>query len=120
MTSGFFQVNNLFSDSLLVRRFQVITVQNCLRRSNLIDTEVPVKLLGISYHWALIGALAAGTLLMTFEMITYWSLREGLEAAKWYIVLGILRDIVFMLVAVEVLLWYRNSITAVSRKVSQV
>ena len=48
----------------------------------MIDTEVPVKLLGISYHWALIGALAAGTLLMTFEMITYWSLREGLLESK--------------------------------------
>jgi hypothetical protein len=112
--------NYIATLDFLSRRFQVVTVQNCLRRSNVIDTEVPVKLLGISFHWALIGALATGTLLMTFEMITYWTLREGLEASKWYISLGILRDMIFILLAVEVLLWYRNSIAAITRQVSQV
>ena len=86
----------------------------------MIDTEVPVKLLGISYHWALIGALAAGTLMMTFEMITYWSLREGIEAAKWYIVLGILRDIVFMVVPWRCSSGTVTAITALTRKVSQI
>ena len=36
--------------------------------------------------------LAAGVLLMTFEMITYWSFREGIEAVKRYIIFGIPRD----------------------------
>jgi hypothetical protein len=117
-------ITNLFNYTatldFLANRYQVITVQNCLRRPSLIDTNIPIKLLGISWHWTLIGALAAGVLLITFEMITYWSLREGLEAARWYIILGVLRDFVFAMLAVEVLVWYRSSLAAISHRVSQV
>jgi len=51
-------------------------------------------------------------------MITYWSLREGIEAARWYIILGILRDFVFVILAAETLLWYRNSVSMIRKKVS--
>jgi hypothetical protein len=111
--------NYIATLDFLERRFQIITVQNCLERPYLVDADIPVKLLAISWHWTLIGALATGVLLMTFEMITYWSLREGLEASKWYIIFGILRDFVFIILAAEALIWYKNSMAKIRRRVSR-
>jgi hypothetical protein len=104
---------------LLSRRFQIITVQNCLTRPSLIDSAIPVKLLGFPWNWALIGILAVGAKLIIFEMIVYWSLKEGVEANRWFITLGILRDFIFLILAVEVLIWYRSALISIGRKVDQ-
>jgi hypothetical protein len=64
--------------------------------------------------------IAIAALLLSFEMVTYWSLRVDLEAARWYMLLGILRDMVFLVMALEVLIWYKNSLDAINRKVSEI
>jgi hypothetical protein len=119
-----FFITNLFNFAAaldyLARRYQVITVQNCLNRPTFIHTDVPVKLLGLPWNWAILVAMVGAALMMTFEMVTYWSLHEGMEATTWFITLGLLRDFVFIILAIEVLIWYRNALTSVSRRIMEV
>jgi hypothetical protein len=103
----------------LTHRYQVVTVQNCLRKVGLIDADIPVRLFAVSWQLALAGACGVAGLLLSFEMVTYWSLKRGLEAARWYIGFGILRDLVFLMLALELLIWYRNSLTGLKRRIMQ-
>jgi hypothetical protein len=112
--------NYIAALDFLSRRYQVITVQNCLNKSSLIDTDVPVRLIRITWQFALIAAFMVAAVLLSFEMVTFWSLREGLEATHWYIVLGVLRNLVFLVVALEVIIWYRNSLNSLSRRITEV
>lgn len=112
--------NNVAALDFLIRRFQVNTVRKSIESSHMIGTDIPVNLLSISWNWAVISALVAGTLLVTFEMIIYLSLKEGVEASRWYLILGVLRVFALMALAVETLIWYRNSRVAIGRKVSNV
>ena len=75
--------------------------------------------MAFSWKWALYGILFAGSVLLIFEMVTYWTLKEGVESAKWYITFGIVRDFLLIILAAEVLIWYRNGLITIKRRTNE-
>lgn len=103
--------------NFLIKRRQFSTVRNCLRGQEESEAALPSVVIRFGWKEGLIGATFAAVLLIIFEMIYFINLSEGVEQAASMVIFGITRDIVFLIAAAEMLIWYKNVLSEIGKRV---
>jgi hypothetical protein len=99
----------------LKKKRQFYTVRRCLDGDDEALGMLPTTVVHIPFKWAVAAAAFVAAFLLIFEIHYYGQLDQKISKNSWIIGMGLLRDAVFILLAFEVLSWYRLSITSIKR-----
>ncbi len=117
-TFGFLFMTNFYNyivaNEFLKERRQFFTLRRSLKADQSALSILPTTLLHIEFRWAVLAAFIAGLILLLGELFYFVQLRKDVPQNIWIISLGLFRDAVFILLAVEVLVWYQISATKLS------
>ena len=110
---GFFLITNLYyfvaANEFLLERRQFQTVRGCLTGNPKSLSLLPNTVLHIEFRWAVVVAFVAGMVLLLGELYYLYQLRQDIPQNAWIMGLGLTRDAVLTILAVEVLVWYQVS-----------
>jgi len=109
--------NYVVALSFLIKRRQFVTVRNCLKGQEESEATLPSTVLRIGWKEGVLASTFAAIFLIIFEMYYYTNLSEDVEQARTLIVFGITRDVVFIILAAEVLIWYKNVLSSIRKRV---
>lgn len=108
--------NYVVSLNLLIKRHQFITVRNCLEGKEESEAMLPTAVLRFGWKDGVLAIALAGVFLIVFEMYYYTNLYEHVKQTNIIIMFGIIRNIVFIVLAAEVLIWYKNVLSSIRKK----
>lgn len=117
---GVTYMTNIYCFVIALEYFSEKRQLHTVRRSIEGDDEaigtLPTTVLHMPFKWAVVAAAAVAAFLLVFEMIYFAQLDQTLPQTSWVIGLGLVRDAVFIVLAFEVLTWYRILLADIKRK----
>jgi hypothetical protein len=100
----------------LIKRRQFRAVIDNLDGQDEAEAILPSRVLRLKWKDALLAATIVGFILLMFEMYYYVNLRPDLTISSYVAVFGVPRDIIFIILAAEVLIWYKSVLAEIKKK----
>lgn len=99
----------------LIARRQFVTARTCLKWDSPLEARMPLRCIHFDWKWGglVIAVITFG--LIGSELYYYSTLRTGTESFYWEMLLGLGRDLVFLVAIVEVMLFYKNAVAEIRR-----
>ena len=94
----------------LVERRQFVTARRCLRWDSPLESRMPIRCVYFPWAWGALGIGVVAVILIILELSFLGSLRSGTDAAFWYFLAALGRDLLFIIAIAEVLIFYKTAV----------
>jgi len=102
----------------LIAKRQFVTARTCLRWGSPLEARMPIMCIHFPWKW---GVLVIGVVvgyLIKAELNYYTTLDTGTPAGYWEVLLGIVRDLLFITAIGEVMVFYKVAVARIRRSLS--
>lgn len=103
----------------LLKNRQFITARECLKWDSLLEIRMPILCIYFPWKWATTAVIAVALILIAWEMRFFSSiLKKGSDATHQLVVIGICRELLFLVVISEVLIFYKTALARIRKMFS--
>ncbi len=109
-----FNVHVAYQSLLAKRQFK--TLRQCLRWDSALEGNMPIVCFPFPTAWGLLAMAIVAIFLLYLEVEYYLSFREEFEHSVYISTMGISRDLLFIMVAGEVMIFYKKIVAETKRR----
>jgi len=102
----------------LVSRRQFVTAQSCLRWDSPLETRMRIHCIYFPWKWGAVCIAVVAAFLLVLDLNYYSTIDTVTGAGYWEITLGLSRDILFIGVIAEVMVFYKTALAGIRKALS--
>jgi len=102
----------------LANRRQFVTARKCLNWDSSLEARMPIRCVHFPWNWGVVCIALVAGFLIVLELNYYGQLDPGPEAVSWHMLLGIARQLLFVVAIAEVMLFYKKAVAEVRAEIT--